>query len=1017
MASSGAILGKHWLMRLHPTSDLGKICQALWPPSVQEADIDGTEIDGQDLRVDGFQKASSPDPQSLFEKQPIGQAVLEIVGQLHWTCIEARKSCRFDAIFTAGADGFRRASQFAVPVLQPFPQHLKEFTTWNTIILNPWHTQQPPCYCQDAVLPDMCEVCYQFHTRIKRPWYIEYPQDLDAHPNGGLCEDCMHLDFNYLFGNWHGGLDSRTSVPIGSLRDLTKRQNYCALCRLLVRSLRTEYGKLVLDLEIDGFPLYGFATTVQRLSDSDVSLGISFEPMATISRRLFAPDPNCAVFQVLKQKTAGKDTPYFTEIQRLNIRGKPGTGRAASGSSVDFQLLKKWIGLCDVVRRRTVDEQWGEAAVLFPVVQLRLIDVQQRCVKLLDSNTKYLALSYVWGGVPAFRCTLENLEALETPGGLCFEDLPRTIRDAITLASGIGERYIWVDSLCIVQDDEMSKKTQIAAMGSIYRSALATIVAHHGETADAGLSGVTPHSPRIQHRERFQGLVVANRMVKRSSSVWTTRAWTYQEALFSRRLLELKEFQVEFRSEFGTFCEDTNEDEIQAQGACVPLIFAELEANVNFRAYAALVDEYSRRDLTFDSDSIDAFAGILSYLEPFFRGEFLFGLPITEMENALLWIPTREMQRRTHPETGKPIFPTWSWAGWHGKVEPYRERHIGVAIWIDAVTGERFGSDDLRDGVDLGFTGWKTSPNGQAYYEERDPGVFYLHPVARKEERPVRTLCIPGSELLMLEAQSALLFVNGETDPYHCRNGANPLTRDVAIYTLDGFVAGSLSFSTNSARQTVTPQIFEFIALSRSSLSSPLIDRQRTPRQLPGSALSPQRSGTQNISFYGPTLAPNKEPVSTSAMDAELASIMERTGAKYSLVTVGESSPVKKVGPPPYYARDRRRQRAIQTPAVVHEATDGGDGDLSMLSATISARYAQRAAQILVREPRSEDDQVIDIMQPFDPTEFDASAPWCLYDVLLVEWVDGVAYRGGIGVCHVDAFRGGHPVTRRVILG
>lgn len=91
----------------------------------------------------------------------------------------------------------------------------------------------------------------------------------------------------------------------------------------------------------------------------------------------------------------------------------------------------------------------------------------------------------------------------------------------------------------------------------------------------------------------------------------------------------------------------------------------------------------------------------------------------------------------------------------------------------------------------------------------------------------------------MLEAQSVLLFVNSETDPCHCRNEANPLTRGVAIYTFDGFVAGSLSFSTNSARQTVTPLIFEFIALSRSLLSSPLIDRQRTPRQLPGSALSP----------------------------------------------------------------------------------------------------------------------------------------------------------------------------------
>jgi len=54
----------------------------------------------------------------------------------------------------------------------------------------------------------------------------------------------------------------------------------------------------------------------------------------------------------------------------------------------------------------------------------------------------------------------------------------------------MGERYLWVDALCIIQDDSMDKEWQIARMGSIYSSAVFTIVAACGVDADAGLPGV-----------------------------------------------------------------------------------------------------------------------------------------------------------------------------------------------------------------------------------------------------------------------------------------------------------------------------------------------------------------------------------------------------------------------------------------------------------------------------------------------------------------------------------------------
>lgn len=69
-------------------------------------------------------------------------------------------------------------------------------------------------------------------------------------------------------------------------------------------------------------------------------------------------------------------------------------------------------------------------------------------------------------------------------------DIPRPANDAMILCKEMGERYLWVDALCIIQDDSMDKEWQIARIGSIYSSAVFTIVAACGVDADAGLPGV-----------------------------------------------------------------------------------------------------------------------------------------------------------------------------------------------------------------------------------------------------------------------------------------------------------------------------------------------------------------------------------------------------------------------------------------------------------------------------------------------------------------------------------------------
>lgn len=86
----------------------------------------------------------------------------------------------------------------------------------------------------------------------------------------------------------------------------------------------------------------------------------------------------------------------------------------------------------------------------------RVIDVHGKSPHLFipppESTGKWVALSHCWGEGNTYKTTRETLEALQH--GLDWESLPQTYRDAIMVTRALGYQYLWIDSLCIVQDDE-----------------------------------------------------------------------------------------------------------------------------------------------------------------------------------------------------------------------------------------------------------------------------------------------------------------------------------------------------------------------------------------------------------------------------------------------------------------------------------------------------------------------------------------------------------------------------------
>ncbi|ORY09988.1 heterokaryon incompatibility protein-domain-containing protein [Clohesyomyces aquaticus] len=221
-------------------------------------------------------------------------------------------------------------------------------------------------------------------------------------------------------------------------------------------------------------------------------------------------------------------------------------------SNVDYELIESWLHHCDSRHERcqhNETELHGWAGV-----KIRLIDVHEQ--RIVHGNLAYpfFALSYVWGGVDRLRATVGNIAALEQAGSLRDRaaSIPRTVHDAMKLVAHLGQRYLWVDSLCIVQDDKADKHDQISMMHEIYAAAYCTIVQHSGRDANAGLPGIRPgsRSPLATKIHVGNDILIATANYATpgvlTSSIHSTRGWTHQEVLLSTRCLHFFDKQLTF---------------------------------------------------------------------------------------------------------------------------------------------------------------------------------------------------------------------------------------------------------------------------------------------------------------------------------------------------------------------------------------------------------------------------------------------------------------------------------------
>ena len=443
---------------------------------------------------------------------------------------------------------------------------------------------------------------------------------------------------------------------------------------------------------------------------------------------------------------------------------------------MDFERGLQWIKSCDTMHAEC---HWKISTLGGSCFKenMYLISISRKCLVKANGGEKYVALSYVWGAsCSQFRTTKADLTFLQSEGSLhetrTRKGLSGTIQRAMYFTSLLDVDFLWVDCLCIVQDDPVHAASQINSMASIYSNSYLTLCAADGVDAESGLLGIRQCSPPRKIQQDILAFVDGRtssnwvRYMPCKDSVYDKRAWTFQEQVLSRRTLSFTAKGLEWK------CQEVCAEEQTLQLKRSTGAFMDHKINRADTLWPCLskwdflVSSYLTRGLTYEEDILRAFSGILESLSSSMLGGFLFGLPQRFFDAALLWVPRENLIRRLDTESGivKTTLPSWSWAGWKGATEsqivPFglchvrssrpndyrpRMREIYSCVhWfkIDMDTFEtvsipndyaRFRSDGLAGTIKLplGWS-WHRDEDDHSYYYEYDnapPSYTFWYPV------------------------------------------------------------------------------------------------------------------------------------------------------------------------------------------------------------------------------------------------------------------------------------------------
>ncbi|VUC27726.1 unnamed protein product [Clonostachys rosea] len=541
------------------------------------------------------------------------------------------------------------------------------------------------------------------------------------------------IDIEELFSRKLDGCDSSFVMDLGEISAL--ETSSCPLCRIFASFApcsppeEWRFSALASNLWEDEYyhlrifsGCYVFSGRASRSSDRKMRetnlLGVAPSQSSHLALDRLTIDvirDACAQNGFLGQETAA-NVQSVCKIRPVNPW------------AFNLTLVKRWISYCQGNHKTHC-----MAGTSSELRHFRVFDCHRRQVVNAPRRGRYVALSYVRGKTDGLTSSAPRV----SPGtdGSPFE---KVIEDSITVTKALGLRYLWVDKICIDHSDHDDTRHQIRQMDLIYANSYITIIAAACNTPDDGLPGIDGTPRANQQRLRINNTALIYTLPSGRSSVekskWYTRGWTFQEGILSTKRLIFTKAQVFFDCN-GMHCSEAVDmplDELHSREKYRFDTFAyELgplamkTPQPDMKGYMDYVQSFSMKELTYASDALDAFQGILNAFKRAKKPIYHFwGIPLFMSDSSLRQTTkqTRSMgsisarftlclfwrgfskstcSRSKSSWRTEELPPSWSWVGWNGGIaKPFasmgKDCFSDVEIWLEGKDGKLVNLNDVN---------------------------------------------------------------------------------------------------------------------------------------------------------------------------------------------------------------------------------------------------------------------------------------------------------------------------------
>lgn len=471
----------------------------------------------------------------------------------------------------------------------------------------------------------------------------------------------------------------------------------------------------------DGLPRYSYSSALcKRCTTVRLSQPVTIPKL----RKKLKP---CIICRILcrmqsRRSQAVNDRIQFLNAPSLRVCASPKTKKAhpdiqigfpvlpASDSLTRFQLFREWLRVCDQNHTACCREVTAE-------LPTRAIDVGDEGDE--DSNllrlyvfgaddrahdrSDYIALSHCWGNLleeqkRVFCTSCENIDE-RSKRGFGMAILPQTFQDAVIVTRKLGKRYLWIDSLCIIQygDNFEDWKKEAKRMEAVFRNAYCTIAATSAEDSTKGFLRRPPaQHPGLQFikvHSSSQGPIYISTIGDNfhediENGVLNQRAWVLQERSLSRRTIHFSVNQAYWECGDGVRCETLthmrNSKALFLGDANFPKSLNLRSSQDHIQLFQSLFTTYSQLGITKSTDKPVAISGLEQRLASTFGTRCSYGVFEKYLHRSLLWQRSGSTRMNQIPYPNDTDVPSWSWMAYDGKIE-YLEIDSGQVGWNEGV--------------------------------------------------------------------------------------------------------------------------------------------------------------------------------------------------------------------------------------------------------------------------------------------------------------------------------------------